>query len=161
MTDASPNKQEGLIDAHPSRPALKTGLYTGVLLIAVMFVALVVTNRIHALEAYALERNIVFYGLFFVVMLIPVLRFLNRPLQMFSSAMIAWVMFVAAYDFAGLFFRNLSQVLRTPLELLTEGAVVYGLCAAGSWVAEMILHARHHSIAPGRGGTREAVHHSR
>jgi magnesium-transporting ATPase (P-type) len=154
-------KHEGLIESHPSRPALKTGLCTGVLLIAVMFVALAVSNRVPALERYALERNIVFYGLFFILMLVPVLRFLNSPLQMFSSAMIAWVMFVAAYDFAGLFFRNLSQVLRTPLELLTEGAVVYGLCAAGSWVAEMILHARHHPIGHGHRDAREAAHHSR
>lgn len=162
MTDASPMKREGLIGAHPSRPALKTGLYTGALLIAVMFVAVVVANRVTALERYALERNIACFGLFFFLMLVPVLRFLKRPLQMFSSAMVAWVMFVAAYDFAGLFFRNLFQALqRTPLEVLTEGAVVYGLCAVGSWVAGMVVHARHHPIAPRRRGAREAVHHSR
>lgn len=161
MTDATPIKHQGLIESHPSRPALKTGIYTGALLIAVMFVALVVTNRVHPLERYALERNIFFYGLFFILMLVPVLRFLNSPLQMFSSAMIGWLMLVVAYDFAGHLFRNLSQVLRTPLELLTEGAVVYGLCAVGSWVAEMILHARHHPIVPGRKGAREAAHHSR
>ena len=154
-------RHEGLIEAHPSRPALKTGLYTGALLIAIMFVALAVSNRVPALERYALERNIVFYGLFFIVMLVPVLRFLNSPLQMFSSAVIAWLMLVTAYAFAGHLFRNLSQVLRTPFELLTEGAVVYGLCAAGSWVAEMIVHARHHPIGSGRRNPREAAHHSR
>jgi hypothetical protein len=126
-----------------------------------MFVALVAANRIPALEAYALERNLAFYGIFFILTLFPVLRFLSKPLQMFLSAMTAWVMFVAAYDFAGLLFRHLFLVLRTPLEVLAEGAVVYGLCAAGSWVAGMVLHARHHPIAPRRRGAREAVHHSR
>jgi hypothetical protein len=161
MTDAASMKQEDLIESHPSRPVLRTGLYTGTLLIAVMFVALAVANRVPVLERYALERNTASYGLFFILMLVPILRFLNSPLQMFSSAMVAWVMFVAAYDLAGLFFRNLFQVLRTPLEVLTEGAVVYGLCAAGSWVTEMILHARRHPISPGRSGAREAAHHSR
>lgn len=161
MTEASPVKYDGLIEGHPSRPALKTGLYTGALLAVVMFVALIVTNRIPSLERYALERNTVFYGLFFILMLVPVLRFLNSPLQMFSSAMIAWVIFVAAYNLAGIYFRNLFEVLRTPFEVLIEGAVVYGLCAAGSWVAEMILHARHHPIMHGRRGAREAARHSR
>lgn len=161
MTDASPMKYDIPIEGQPSRPALKTGLYTGALLVGVMFVALIVTNRIPALERYALERNTFFYGLFFILMLVPILRFLNNPLRMFSSAMIAWVMFAAAYDLAGLYFRNLFEVLRrTPFEVLIEGAVVYGLCAAGSWVAGMILHARHHTIAPGRRGAREAARHS-
>lgn len=160
MTDKSSTKPERAIEPHPPHPALKTGLYVGASLILVMFVALVAANRVPSLEAYALERNLAFSGLFFLLMLVPVLRFLNRPLQMFSSAMIAWVVFVAAYDLAGLFFRNIFQVLRTPFEVLIEGAVVYGLCAAGSWVAEMVLHARRHPIAPRRRGAREAVHHS-
>jgi hypothetical protein len=160
MKHASPRKQDSLIEAHPSRPALKTGVYTGGLLIAVMFAALILANRFPSLERYALERNTAFYGAFFILTLVPVLRFLSRPLQMFSSAMIAWVMFVACYDFAGLFFRHLFQVLRTPFEVLIEGAVVYGFCAVGSWVGGMILHARHHAIIPGRRSAREAAHHS-
>ena len=54
-------------------------------------------------------------------MLVPVIRFLTRPLQMFASAMMAWVMFVAAYDIAGFYFRDLFQVLRTPFQALDRG----------------------------------------
>jgi len=141
-------------------PTLATGLYTGALLMIVMIGALVAANRLSWLDNRALERNAASYGLFVIFMLIPVCRFLNRPVQMFTSAMIGWVMFVVAYDIAGMFFRNLFQVLRTPFEALLEGAVVYGVCAVGSWVGAMVLHARTHPIAPRRRRTdREAHHH--
>jgi hypothetical protein len=53
--------------------------------------ALVAANRIPGLEQYALERNAISYSMFVLFMLIPVFRFLKRPLQLFVSAMIAWV----------------------------------------------------------------------
>jgi hypothetical protein len=140
---------------------VQTGLYMGALLVIVMVGALVAANRLSWLESRALERNAASYGLFVIFMMIPVCRFLNRPVQMFTSAMIGWVMFVIAYDIAGLFFRNLFQVLRTPFEALLEGAVVYGVFAVGSWVGAMVLHARTHPIIPRRRRTdREAPHHS-
>ncbi len=61
-------------------PILRTGIYTGALLIIVMWVALVVANRMASLEPYALERNAAAYGLFLLFMLIPIARFWNRPL---------------------------------------------------------------------------------
>jgi hypothetical protein len=152
--------------AHPKHtsglhnPTLTTGLYMGALLVMVMVGALVAANRLSWLDNRALERNAASYGLFVIFMLIPVCRFLNRPVQMFTSAMIGWVMFVVAYDIAGMFFRNLFQVLRTPFEALLEGAVVYGVIAVGSWVGAMVLHARTHPIMPRRRRTdREAHHH--
>jgi hypothetical protein len=133
-----------------ARPVLWTGLYTGALLMIVTLGALVAANRIPGLEKYALERNGASYTLFTIIMMIPVLRFLNRPLQLFASAMIGWVIFVVAYDFSGMYFPNLFQVLRTPFQALIEGAIIYGVCAVGSWVGEMALHARRHTIAPRR-----------
>jgi hypothetical protein len=141
-------------------PALHTGLYTGALLVVIMAGSLVAANRIAGLERYALERNVASYGLFVMFMLIPVCRFLNRPLQMFTSAMIGWVMFVVAYDIAGIYFQNLFESLRhTPFAVLVEGAVVYGVCAVGSWVGAMILHARRHSISHGRRRTDDTAPH--
>ena len=75
--------------------------------------------------------------------------------------MIGWVMFVAAYDLTGLYFRDLFQVLRTPFQALVEGAVVYGIFAVGSWVCGMLLHARHHPMSPGRKAASEAARQSR
>jgi hypothetical protein len=161
MTDRSPIDR--IIGAKPHkplpRPALWTGLYTGTLLVMVMFGALVAANRLPWLDNRALERNAASYGLFVIFMLIPVVRFLNRPIQMFTSAMIAWVMFVIAYDIAGMFFRNLFQILRTPFQAFIEGAVVYGVFAVGSWVGAMVLHARHHAITPRRRHDDPAAHH--
>lgn len=146
---------EPIVTEHPvrveaSHAAIWTGVYTGALLMIVMLGALVAANRIPGLEKYALERNGASYSLFALFMMVPVLRFLKRPLQLFGSAMIGWVIFTLAYDFAGMYFPNLFQVLRTPFQLLIEGAIFYGVCSVGSWVGEMALHARHHAIAPRR-----------
>jgi len=138
---------------------LHTGLYTGALLVIVMTGGLFVANRLPWLESRALERNAACYSLFVLFMLIPVVRLLNRPLQMFTSAMIGWVIFVLGYDIAGMYFRNLFQVLCTPFEVLVEGAVIYGVCAVGSWVGAMVLHARTHPIASRRRRSEDAVHH--
>jgi hypothetical protein len=132
------------------RPALVMGLYIGSLLIIVMVGALLLANRMPRLERYAFERNAASYGTFVILMLIPILVFLKHPLQMFLSAIVAWVLFVAAYNVTGLYFRNLFDVLRTPFVALIEGGVVYGVAAVLCWVAEMAFHARHHAMAPRR-----------
>ena len=138
------------LDEHSGHPALVTGLYTGSLLVIVMLGSLVAANRIPGLEKYALERNAASYSLFVLFMLIPVFRFLNRPLRLFGAAMIGWAVFVVAYDIAGIVFHNLFQVLRTPFQALIEGAVVYGVIAVGSWVGAMFLQASREPIAPSR-----------
>lgn len=140
-----------------SHPSLVTGLYMGSLLVIVMMGSLVAANRIPGLERYALERNAASYGLFILFMLIPVFRFLNRPLQMFSSAMIGWAMFVVAYDVAGMVFHDLFEVLRTPFQALVEGAVIYGVIAVGSWVGAMVLLARRQPIEPRRRANQPGV----
>jgi uncharacterized membrane protein YvlD (DUF360 family) len=161
MTDRSPIDRiiGAKADKALPRPALWTGLYTGTLLVMVMLGALVAANRLPWLDSRALERNAASYGLFVIFMLIPVVRFLKRPIQMFTSAMIGWVMFVIAYDIAGMLFRNLFQILRTPFQAFIEGAVIYGVFAVGSWVGAMILHARHHAITPRRRNHDPAAHH--
>ena len=131
-------------------PAVRVGLYTGALLTIVMVGSLIAANRLSWLDNRALERNGASYGLFLAIMLIPIFRFLNRPLKMFYSAMLAWGIFIVAYDIAGLFFHSLFQALRSPFEAFLEGAVVYGVCAVGSWVGGMVLLTRHHRIAPRR-----------
>lgn len=163
MTENSVAEQRGHHHAIDRRghPAIWTGLYTGALLIIVMTGALFAANRIPGLEHYALERNAAAYSLFVIFMLIPVCRFLNRPIQMFSAAMIGWTMFSAAYDISGMYFQSLFAVLRTPFEALIEGAIVYGVVAVGSWVGGMVLHASRHPISPRRRRANDiTTHHS-
>jgi hypothetical protein len=142
-------------------PTLVTGLYTGSLLVIVMLGSLVAANRIPGLERYALERNAASYSLFVLFMLIPVFRFLNRPLRLFGAAMIGWTVFVAAYNVAGMVFHNLFQVLRTPFPAMVEGAVIYGVIAVGSWVGAMVLQARREPIAPSRRRHQQLNSHER
>jgi hypothetical protein len=155
MTDATLIEKISPETPRTRRPVLWTGLSTGVLLVVVMLGALVAANRVAGLEPYALERNAASYGLFLLCMLIPVARFWKRPLQMFASATIAWVLFVVAYDAAGMVFTNLFESLRhNPGFALMDGIVVYGICAVGSWVGGMIVEARRHPIAPARKAAR-------
>jgi hypothetical protein len=129
---------------------IRVGLYTGALLTLVMAGSLIAANRLPWLDNRALERNGASYGLFLAIMLIPIFRFLNRPLKMFYSAMLAWGIFIIAYEIAGMFFHSLFQALRSPFEAFLEGAVVYGVSAVGSWVGGMVLLTRQHRIAPRR-----------
>ena len=162
MTDNSPATHQEENRTRSSQLPYRTGLYAGALLIIVMLGALVAANHAPALERYALERNAVCYTLFVIFMLIPILRFFIRPLSMFVSAMIAWVMFVVAYNIAGMVFHNLFTAVRhTPLMLLAEGAAVYGVFAVGSWVGAMILEARHHPIVSRHRRVREAISRER
>ncbi|HTW23187.1 MAG TPA: hypothetical protein VMD78_06285 [Candidatus Baltobacteraceae bacterium] len=160
MTIDNPTPTEPRNETRRSHPALRTGTYTGALLIVTMLGALVAANRIPSLERYALERNAIFYTVFVLLMLVPVCRFINRPLQMFTASMIGWVLFVIAYDLAGMYFSSLFDV-RTPFQALVEGAVVYGVFAGGSWVAGMLVHARRHPILPGRRKAGREAPHSR
>jgi hypothetical protein len=156
-----PNVRQDVTPDSPSGSAVRTGLYVGALLTVVMLGALVAANRMPALENYAFERNAACYSLFVLLMLVPVIRFLTRPLQMFGAGMVGWVILVVAYDVTGFYFRDLFQVLRTPLQALAEGAVVYGIFAVGSWVCGMLLHARRHPVTPRRKTASEVVRHSR
>jgi hypothetical protein len=129
---------------------MRTGLYTGALLVLVTIISLVVANRLPFLENRALERNAACYSLFVLFTLIPVIRFWNRPMKMFGSGMLAWSIFVIGYDISGMFFSNLFRILRTPFDAFFVGAVVYGVCAVVAWVGGMALLARLGPIAPRR-----------
>jgi hypothetical protein len=148
-----------LAEAKPSSPALWTGIYLGALLNIVMIAALVAANRFPNLEPYALERNAASFSLFVLFLLIPVIRFLKHPAQMFAAGFVGWVLFVAGYDIAGFYFHNLFDVLRTPLEALIEGCVLYGVAAVILWLAGMVFQARRHTIAPRRRPAHPAAHH--
>jgi hypothetical protein len=150
-----------LANVKPSSPALWMGVYLGAFLNIVMIAALVAANRFPNLEPFALERNAASYSLFVLLLLVPVLWFIKRPVQMFTAGIAGWVLFVAGYDIAGFYFHNLFDVLRTPLEALFEGGVLYGVAAVLSWVAGMVFHARRHTIAPRRRPAHRAVYYRR
>lgn len=134
-------------EAHRSRmrvlyaiAPLRIGSLTGGLLVLVMLVSLFVANRLPALESVAGLRNDICRAAFGVVMLIPIFFFLSHARRMFASALFGWSIFALGYDFAGMYFSNLFSALgRTPFEVLVLGLVFYGVVAAVSWVAWMVL----------------------
>jgi hypothetical protein len=150
LPDAQAAAIRALTPALPTRAGLKTGLLTGGLLSLDMIVALVAANRMPVLEKHALERNVAFCGLFVIFMLIPICRFLHRPVQLFGSGILGWGIFIVAYNLAGIYFANLFAVLRSPLDALLEGALIYGVTAVVCWVSAMVLQARKQPFVPRR-----------
>jgi hypothetical protein len=136
-------------------------VYLGAFLNIVMISALVAADRFPGLEPYALERNVASCGLFVLLLLIPVIRFSRKPAQMFAAGFVGWVLFVAGYRIAGFYFRDLFLVLRTPLEALFEGCVLYGVAAVIFWVTGMIFQVRQHSIALRDGAAQPPVRQGR
>jgi hypothetical protein len=109
----------------------------------VMSGSLFAANRMPGLERWALERNATSWGVFAIVMLLPIASFRRYPLRLFAAGMIAWGVLTAAYWIAGLYFVDLSNILRTPFQVLLDGAVVYGVVAVVLWVASMAWMAGH------------------
>ena len=147
----SPEARRSRLHAIYGIPTLRTGLITGGLLVVVMLASLFAATRVPGFESFAGTRNDICRALFGLIMLIPIFRFLHLPRRMFASALIGWVIFVVGYDFAGMYFSDLFTTLgHTPFELFILGAVFYGVVAAISWVAWMVLVAAHEPVAPRR-----------
>ena len=121
---------------------LRVGVLTGVYLTAVMVVAVLAANRLPFLENLAMLRNLAAYTVFVLVMIVPIGCFLRRPLQMFASGLLGWLLFSLAYQAMGLFFLNLHARLRYPFNVFMLGAIVYAVVAATAWVGSMTLDAR-------------------
>lgn len=142
-------------------PTLRTGLLTGVLLSLVMAISLFGANRTPWLERLATERNAVCSVAFLFVILIPICRFWRSPVLLFTSGIVGWALFTAAYVGAGNFFENLYSRIRTPGIILAYGAAAYGMAAVIAWVAPMVRSAILVSPIPVRRRPRHAVHHHR
>jgi hypothetical protein len=137
---------------------LRLGVQTGIYLAAVMAVALLIANRLPALEPFADLRNWICGSLFVLVALIPVAAFWRVPWNLFTSAATGWLLFTFAYSVAGLFFENLhTRLNKTPFHMFLLGAGCYAVVAVAIWVAGMtkaalqhgFAHPHHRSPAPG------------
>ena len=128
---------------------LRIGLLTGGFLVLVMLASLFAATRVPTFEPLAALRNDICRAIFGLVMLIPIFCFLAHPRRMFASALFGWSIFALSYDFTGMYFSKLFTSLgRTPFEVLVLGLVFYGVVAAVSWVAWMVLAASHDPVVP-------------
>ena len=121
---------------------LRVGVLTGVYLIMVMVVSVLAANRLHFLEDIADLRNAASYFAFVLVMLVPMVTFRRRPLQLLAAGLLGWLIFALAYNAMGLFFLNLHARLRPPFNVFMIGVIVYAVVAAASWVVTMALELR-------------------
>lgn len=121
--------------------AIRTGVYSGVGLSAVLVAWLFVANRVPALESFALERNVaaaVALGLFAVV---PLLRFFRLPGPLLSSSLIALSIMALTYRLLCIYFWGLAARY-SAVQLFTLGAILYMICATLSWIGTCISRAR-------------------
>ncbi|MGA8269293.1 MAG: hypothetical protein WB787_16145 [Candidatus Acidiferrales bacterium] len=120
-------------------PVIHTGIFAGVLLVAVMLGSLIAATRMPRFDSIASLRNLVCFTAFGLVMTIPVARYFGSPWKLFTAGITGWVVLAAAYASAAMFFDNLVNRLGlTPLHLLMLGAVIYGVLAVMVWVATSI-----------------------
>jgi hypothetical protein len=130
---------------------LRVGVLVGIYLTLVMVVALLLANRVPALEPLAGIRNAASYGLFAVLAAVPVWMFRQSPGSLFLASTTAWAVFSLMYALMGLPFENLfARLHKTPGNVFMLGAVVYGLLAVAAWVASMISSLLVHPIAASR-----------
>lgn len=129
---------------------LRVGVLTGFYLGAVMVVSVLLATRMPFFDDLALIRNAASYVAFALVMLVPMLVFLRRPLQLFASGVVGWTLFSLAYRLMGFFFENLHTRLRPPFTVFAIGAIIYGVVAAAAWVVTMALEARQQPVIASR-----------
>jgi len=127
--------------------AVRTGLFTG-LLLALVFLGWVITaNRMPKFEPISLARNIVCLGAFGVFMTIPIGRYLKSPWRLFTAGFIAWLTFVAAYSCAALYFENLvNRFGKTPFHMMVLGVVIYAVTAVMVWVVSSFIALIPHAV---------------
>jgi hypothetical protein len=128
---------------------LRTGIFTGLALSAVLVAWVLVANRVAQLESFALERNCAAVGALLVLMAIPVCRFVKSPRALFVSGVAAWTILTFAYMALEVFFPRLENRMG-PLQLFILGATSYGLLAVIGWVIGIIRLARHQPLVATR-----------
>jgi len=120
-------------------PVIRTGVFAGAILVAVMLGALIAATRVPKFDSIAAIRNLISCAAFGLAMTIPVARYFSHPWKLFAAGLTAWSLLAAAYGCAAIFFDNLVNRLgMTPLHLLMLGAVTYGVLAVMIWVASSV-----------------------
>jgi hypothetical protein len=125
---------------------LRIGVLTGIYLSILMIAAVLLANRVPALESFANIRNWAGRIIFALVMLLPILKFIRSGPRLIMAGMLGWSLATITYLGLGLFFESLFNRLRTPSQFFTLGATVYGIAAVVSWVASIVLAAREHHL---------------
>jgi len=129
--------------------AFRIGAFTGVYLSLVLVGWLVIANHIPASADFAGPRNATAVALGALVILIPVVRFLRQPAQLFASGVVGWALLSFTYFILGFFYLRLHLRME-PFNLFMLGVALYGGVAVAAWVFGMLVSARTQPIAAPR-----------
>jgi len=121
--------------------ALRTGVYVGIFLSAIFMAWLFVANFVHALEPFALGRNLAAAAALAVLAAVPLLRFLRQPTRLLIAGESAWAILAIVYRILCFFFHGLEPRM-SAFHLFMLGAVVYGLVALLSRLVQLVLEVR-------------------
>ena len=131
-------------------PALRLGVLTGVYLTGIMWISLLLANRLPALETFATVRNALCLAVFALATLLPLRLCRESATKLFVAGTTGWLMFSLMYWLTGFVFIRLHDRFHRPLQVFLIGAILYGLTAVALWVVEMVRHARTQPIAASR-----------
>ena len=120
--------------------AARTGVYTGLSLVA-LFTGLLVVSRMPMPKSLAASGNIVAAGLLAVAGSVPVVRFYRAPSEMLLSSLLGWAIFTLAYGGLYVKFEMLEQYYSTS-EVFMMGVLMYLLLATLSWIGTIIWRVR-------------------
>lgn len=125
------------------------GVYLGICCSLVLIAWIVVANRMPELERFAMERNIAAAAAVALLMIIPALRFARSPSRMLMSGVTGWALFSLVYRFMEIIFSRLETRMGA-FHVFMLGAVVYAFVAAVTWIASLVMAARHHPYGASR-----------
>ena len=121
--------------------AIRTGVYAGVCMSAVLVLWVIVANRVPLSEGFARERNLAAAVLIGFLALVPVLRFLRLPGNLLVSSLIAWGLLSVTYRALCIYFRSLNDRY-SAFHIFMLGAIIYMIFATLSWIGSCIWKAR-------------------
>ena len=126
--------------------ALRTGVLAGIYLSCILQAWLLIANRVHELEVFALPRNLAAAGAALLALAMPVLRFRSHPGRMFVSGVTAWLLLTLTYRASELYYSLLESRMGA-FHLFMLGAVSFGFVAVFRWVYLLCAEVRHRHLA--------------
>jgi len=126
--------------------AIRTGVYSGVGMSAVLIAWLFVANRVPFLESFARERNLAAALMMGTLAIAPILRFMRLPGRLLISSFIGWTIVSLTYRAARMHFHALESRY-SAFQIFVLGAVVYLIFATLSWVFSTVWRLREASAS--------------